>query len=448
MRDVVRAVVSGSPSAVTVRAGSPSAAGSVLTGSGVAGAVSGTPADITLSVGDRFGNAVTTSGSVPTVTFTPPAVPGATVALTPSVGFTDNGDGTFSLRYTVSVGSSTTTVATTAVVAVTLAGALVTSGCETAGAGGVGCAVTVAPASAAATLVMDPAKTTADGAGFFHGEAGREMVFYAYPRDASGVPINTPGLDIVLELSGPSGSPFFALTQRAFIHDASLGRYVMKSSAVTSAGEYDVKVTAGGVSIAPPPAGSAWPVVVFVRPGPTSRTVSTYALTAGMDVGGAAAAGVPAEITFYPKDEYNNSQTYGAWRDVDVVTAEVSPGPLASPVVFRPSSLVGGGGGGGGTVLSARVTVNVAASHALSVAVNGERVTGVLGAGGASAPPPTYFPVLPSAVEPEGSNAAGPGLIRAVAGTPTTVRWWYVQVLMKIRLNTWLEWQKPGFNVF
>ena len=101
------------------------------------------------------------------------------------------------------------------------------------------------------TSVLD---ATADGAGFFHGEAGREMVFYAYPRDASGVPINTPGLDIVLELSGPSGSPFFALTQRAFIHDASLGRYVMKSSAVTSAGEYDVKVTAGGVSVAPPPA--------------------------------------------------------------------------------------------------------------------------------------------------------------------------------------------------
>jgi hypothetical protein len=385
VRDVIRAVVSGSPALVTVKAGSPAAAGSVLTGSGVSGAVSGAPAEITLRVGDRFGNAVASSGSVPTVDFTPPVSAGGTVALTPAVGFTDHGDGTFSLRYVVSITGSSTA---TAFVAVTLAGALVTSGCQTPFAGG--CAITVVPASAAASLMLDPAKTTADGPGLFHGEAGAEMVFYAYPRSAAGVPIDTPGLDIVLELSGPSGSPAFALTQRAFAYDAALGRYVARP-VVVLAGEYDVKVTAGGgVSVAAPAAAgaSAWPVVVSVRPGPTSPSMSTYALTAGVDAGGgSAAAGVPATLTFYPKDALNNSQTYGPWRDVDAVTAEVSPGPLATSVVFTLLSARGGG-----AVLTAPVTVNVAAAHTLGVAVNGAKVLG----GG-----PTAFPVSPSAVDPE-----------------------------------------------
>jgi len=174
-----------------VRAGSPAAAGSVLSGGGVAGAISGTAATITLSVGDRFGNAVagdgmvrqtllatastryyiphflnqmasfdvastgcpalgdgSYSGVVPSVVFTPSA---GSVALTPTVGMTDNGDGTFSLKYTVSSGSATTT---SAIAGITVAGELVTLGCDPTGAGGAGCFVTVAAAGAAATLVL------------------------------------------------------------------------------------------------------------------------------------------------------------------------------------------------------------------------------------------------------------------------------------------------------
>ena len=64
-------------------------------------------------------------------------------------------------------------------------------------------------------------------------------VFYAYPRDASGIPINIPGHDIEVELSGPSGSPKFSKKLSAFTHDSVLGRYVVKP-VVTLAGEYDV----------------------------------------------------------------------------------------------------------------------------------------------------------------------------------------------------------------
>jgi len=153
-----------------VRAGTPAAAGSVLSGGGVAGAVSGTTATIALSVGDRFGNAVagegTFSGVVPNVVFTPSA---GSVALTPTVGMTDNGDGTFLLKYTVSSGSSSTT---SAVAGITVAGELVSSGCDTTGAAGTGCTVTVAVAGATDTLVLSAAKTTADGPGLFYGEAG------------------------------------------------------------------------------------------------------------------------------------------------------------------------------------------------------------------------------------------------------------------------------------
>jgi len=61
---------------------------------------------------------------------------------------------------------------------------------------------------------LSAAKTTADGPGLFHGEAGEEMVFYAYPRDASGVPLSTTGLDIEVELSGQEGYRESALDRR------------------------------------------------------------------------------------------------------------------------------------------------------------------------------------------------------------------------------------------
>jgi hypothetical protein len=122
------------------------------------------------------------------------------------------------------------------------------------------------------------------------------MIFYAYPRDASGVPLNTAGLDIDVELSGPSGSPAFSKKLSAFVYDAANIRYTV-APVVTLSGEYDVVVMAGGVNVGD----GGWPVVVNVRPGPTSPSMSTYTLTAGVDVGGGGTAGAEVMVTFSPR---------------------------------------------------------------------------------------------------------------------------------------------------
>ena len=81
------------------------------------------------------------------------------------------------------------------------------------------------------------------------------------------------------------------------------------------------------------------------------------------------------------------------------MTATITPGPVTDPVTFILDA--------SGSTLSADVTINVAAMHALKVFVDAAAVTG----GG-----PSTLSVLPAVVAPDNAYAKGPGLSRAIAG--------------------------------
>jgi len=49
------------------------------------------------------------------------------------------------------------------------------------------------------------------------------------------------------------------------------------------------------------PGNWGWPVVVNVRPGLTSPSMSTYALSAGVDDGGGGTAGAAVTVQFSPR---------------------------------------------------------------------------------------------------------------------------------------------------